>query len=199
MKAHGPMNMAELDFGRHHESNIAATNKDFARQERMRTGRTGVHPDLRDDPMINYFFNSNPHYRRGTNIKANRKIAEKYGVPEEEVREGVIELDQKAKQSSEKFGALFNEFLHDLARRGNGGKDLIGSMLSLHLNRSQQNLKSNLRKNLRLRSNHSQPKRNPANAFPWTTFGAEGNRSLLLLLNQPLLHHQGSLKRRPLQ
>ena len=73
--------------------------------------------------MINHFFNSNSHYRRGTNTKANRKLAEKYGVPEEEVREGIIELDQKAKQSSEKFGALFNEFLHDLARRGNEGKD----------------------------------------------------------------------------
>lgn len=123
MKAHGPMNMAELDFGRHHESNIDATNKEFARQDRMRAGRTGVHPELREDPMINHFFNSNSHYRRGTNTKANRKLAEKYGVPEEEVREGIIELDQKAKQSSEKFGALFNEFLHDLARRGNEGKD----------------------------------------------------------------------------
>lgn len=122
-KRNSGLQHSDFAHGRYHEDNLQSTLKDHAREERMLAGRTGVHPELRDTPMINHFFNSNSHYRRGTNTKANRKLAEKYGVPEEEVREGIIELDQKAKQSSEKFGALFNEFLHDLARRGNEGKD----------------------------------------------------------------------------
>ena len=122
-KRNSGLQHSDFAHGRYHEDNLQSTLKDHAREERMLAGRTGVHPELRDTSMINHFFNSNSHYRRGTNTKANRKLAEKYGVPEEEVREGIIELDQKAKQSSEKFGALFNEFLHDLARRGNEGKD----------------------------------------------------------------------------
>ena len=122
-KRNSGMQHSDFAHGRYHEDNLQSTLKDQAREERMIAGRTGVHPDLRETPMVNHFFNSNSHYRRGTNAKANRLLAEKYGVSEEEVREGIIELDQKAKQSSENFGALFNGFLHDLARRGNGGKD----------------------------------------------------------------------------
>lgn len=123
MKAHGPMNMAELDFGRHHPANIAATNQAFARQERRRTGRTGVHPDLEDSPIINHFFNSNSYYRNGKNAKANALLSEKYNVPAEEIGRGIAEIDQQSKESGKTFGSLFNDFLHELARKGNGGKD----------------------------------------------------------------------------
>lgn len=122
-KRNSGLQHSDFAHGRYHPDNLQSTLKDHAREERMLSGRTGVHPELRDSSLINHFFNSNSYYRRGGNDKANRTLAEKYGVPVEEVRQGLIEIDQKAKQSSQNFGSLFNDFLHDLARRGNEGKD----------------------------------------------------------------------------